>query len=314
MSASYLQEKSAAAFCCLLLLGVSAAPATAAAPNVTFTASGTFGFPAISGDDELKLGGQPFTISIVANAAAAPVQHGANWALMSPFHMTGTVHSGLIGSTPVNIASQYASILQAMGPSYDVFITGFPLKVVGINITIKATMQLPPGTLTTPLVHPFSAVALSPGNSTVTYTDESGTTTLAVQAGSLVASLPSGTGAAQPALASPALHAGGAQVVTAQADGTRSTRPLSAGPVSFGAVDDQVVVRFYASGVQDGADVRVTIGGEEVPVLYAGKSGYFPGLDEIHVLLPHSLAGRGSADAVLTVSGQAAKPVPIRIQ
>jgi hypothetical protein len=42
------------------------------APNVTYTASGTFSTPATSGLDTLQLAGEPFTISIVANAASPP--------------------------------------------------------------------------------------------------------------------------------------------------------------------------------------------------------------------------------------------------
>src|SRR5579871_792497 len=131
----------------------------AAAPNVTYTAAGTFVNPAVSGNDTLKLAGEPFTIVIVANAAAVPIEHGPNWAVFSPLKMTGEVHSGLLGSTPVNIASGAASIQLAYGPSYDIFTTAFPVKVVGISLTIHATIDLPAGTLANQLIHPFAAVA-----------------------------------------------------------------------------------------------------------------------------------------------------------
>lgn len=161
----------------------------ATAPNVNFTATGTFTNPQISGNDTLKLAGEPFTINIVANAAAVPIQHGTNWALFSPLKMTGEVHSGLLGPTPINIASAGASILQAVGPSYDPVQTGFPVKVVGINLTINAQFVLPAGTLTKPLIHPFAAVALAPGNTTISYSNGTDTTTLTVDTGSLTASV-----------------------------------------------------------------------------------------------------------------------------
>jgi hypothetical protein len=50
-------------------------------------------------------------------------------------------------------------------------------------------MSLPAGTLTKPLIHPFTAVELSPENATVTYTDTSDSTVLAIAAGTLVAEL-----------------------------------------------------------------------------------------------------------------------------
>jgi hypothetical protein len=161
-------------------------------PNVTFTAAGTFASPPISGTDTLKLAGEPFSIAIVAAAGSVPIKHGRNWAVISPLKMTGVVHSGLLGSNPVNIASAGASIYQAVGPSYDPFQTAFPVRVVGISLTIDAQITLPAGTLAKPLIHPFAAVALSPANTIVTYSDGTNTTTLAVQSGTLAAALPTG--------------------------------------------------------------------------------------------------------------------------
>jgi uncharacterized protein (TIGR03437 family) len=74
------------------------------------------------------------------------------------------------------------------------------------------------------------------------------------------------------------------------------------------------MLQFYASGVRDAADVHVQIAGQEAPVRYAGASGHFPGLDEVTVELPRSMAGMGDVDVVLTVDGQAASPVRIHIQ
>ena len=54
--------------------------------------------------------------------------------------------------------------------------------------------------------------------------------------------------------------------------------------------------------------------GEQVPVLYAGASGYFPGLDEVVVRAPLSLAGRGATNVTLTADGQNAQPIQIHIQ
>ncbi len=56
------------------------------------------------------------------------------------------------------------------------------------------------------------------------------------------------------------------------------------------------------------------IGGGEAPVNYAGPQGGFVGLDQINVLIPRSLAGRGVVDVVLTVDGIPADTVQIVIQ
>jgi hypothetical protein len=161
------------------------------APNVTYTASGTFASPPISGEDTLRLAGEPFSINIVANAGSVPIQHGRNWAVLSPFKMTGIVHSGLLGATPVSIASDAASIYETIGPDYDPFETGFPVDVVGIKLTIQAQITLPANTLVKPLIHPFAAVSLTPANSTVTYSDGTNVTVLAIQVGTLGATIPS---------------------------------------------------------------------------------------------------------------------------
>lgn len=178
--------------CGLAVWGMRAATSPDTGPNVTYTATGTFTNPQVSGDDTLRLAGEPFTINIVAPAGSAPVKHGPNWAVLSPFKMTGTVHSGLLGTSPVNIASTAASIFEVVGPDYDPFETGFPVKVVGISLTIQAQFTLPAGTLAKPLIHPFSAVALDPTNTTVVYSNGSDSTTLTIDSGSLVATLPSG--------------------------------------------------------------------------------------------------------------------------
>ncbi len=171
------------------VMGMSAVPAVAAAPNVTFTASGTFAATPLSGNDTLKLANEPFTISVIANAAAVPVNHGPNWAVFSPLKMTGTVHSGLLGPTPVAIASLASSIEQLVGPSFDEFVFGIPVKIVGINLTIRATILAPPGTIPNQLIHIFNPVSLSPGTATVVYSDGYNQTSLAIASGTLSATV-----------------------------------------------------------------------------------------------------------------------------
>jgi uncharacterized protein (TIGR03437 family) len=89
---------------------------------------------------------------------------------------------------------------------------------------------------------------------------------------------------------------------------------MQAAPVDPGASGDTVMLQFYASGVRDASEVHVQIAGQDVPVRYSGASGHFPGLDEVTVDLPRSLAGTGDVDVVLTADGQTASPVRIHIQ
>jgi len=168
--------------------GLSDAAVPVAATYVNYTASGTFSSTPVSGADTLKLAGEPFSISIIGPAGANPVASGTGWAMFGPFKMTGVVHSGLLGPTPINIASDASQIIQGIGAAYDLFQTSFPVKVVGISLTINATIFVPPGTIATLGIEPFaSTVKLAPGNATVIYSDSGAATTLSVATGTLTA-------------------------------------------------------------------------------------------------------------------------------
>jgi hypothetical protein len=82
-----------------------------------------------------------------------------------------------------------ASIEQGYGPTYDPFQAAFPVKIVGVNLTVLAVIKLPAGTISNQLIHPFAAVALSPSTATVTYSDGTNSTMLSVQTGTLVATV-----------------------------------------------------------------------------------------------------------------------------
>jgi hypothetical protein len=284
------------------------------APNVTYTATGVFASPPLNGNDLFQLQDQPFSISILANAATVPTDHGPHWASYTMLKMAGSVTSGL-EPTPLTIQSAHTSIELATGnPSYDVFAMFAPVNVIGIEIDVLATLHMPAGTIANALIHPFAKIPLGPPDNMV-YTDPTtgASTTLGIASGTLVATIPTGETATE-APASVQLHAGGAQVITAHADGTRSVRSIGGAPVDLGASSDVVALRFYASGVREGAEIHAQIAGHDVPVLYAGPAGHFAGLDEISVKVPRSLAGSGNVDVALTVDGRTASPIHIQIQ
>lgn len=298
-----------------LALSCSAASSNllaATAPIITYTASGTFASTPISGLDTLKLAGEPFSVAISVSESTPPYKHGPNWAAYNKLKLTGTVHSGLLGTSPITIGSSQASIIQAFVPAqYDMFTMEAPIKVVGINLTIKAVIIMPYGTFTSPLLQPFSTVALAPGNATIVYSDGTNSTDLGIQTGTLTATVPAATKGAKAAVV---VHSNGAQAVTLHQDGTVSVRPVGAAPLDLGMSTDTVTLKFYATGVSDASDVSVRIDGQEVPVVYAAASGYFPGLDEVAVQAPSSLAGRGATTVTLTADGQTAAPVRIQLQ
>jgi uncharacterized protein (TIGR03437 family) len=88
-------------------------------------------------------------------------------------------------------------------------------------------------------------------------------------------------------------------------------------PLDLGTADT-LFLTLYGTGIRNRAslaDVRATVGGETVPVIYAGPQNGSPGLDQINIgPLPQSLKGRGAADVVVSISGKLSNTVSIQIQ
>lgn len=70
----------------------------------------------------------------------------------------------------------------------------------------------------------------------------------------------------------------------------------------------------YATGLRQGSRTTASVGGVPLPVLYSGPQPTFPGLDQVNVVLPASLAGRGAVEIQLTVDGVRANPVTLVIR
>jgi uncharacterized protein (TIGR03437 family) len=78
-----------------------------------------------------------------------------------------------------------------------------------------------------------------------------------------------------------------------------------ANPLDLGvAAGDQVFLLIYGTGFRSvgQSNMHVTIGGLNAPVSYAGAEGS-PGLDQLNVQVPTSLAGRGKVTVVVTANG-----------
>jgi hypothetical protein len=97
-------------------------------------------------------------------------------------------------------------------------------------------------------------------------------------------------------------------VVDAVAPGLFSANASQAG---------QVYLTLYGTGirrVRDPSSVRVEVGDETVPVLYAGPQGEFDGLDQINVgPLPATLAGSAEVPVLVRVDGRRANRVTVGI-
>src|SRR5262249_17412288 len=122
------------------------------------------------------------------------------------------------------------------------------------------------------------------------------------------------------------LGLGAAVALRARADGTQSYEPvarldasnrLTAAPVDLGVEGDRVFLLLFGSGMRKRgapAQVKAQIGGVDAEVFYVGPQGDLVGLDQINLLIPRSLIGRGDVEITLTVDGRAANPVRVTIK
>lgn len=112
-----------------------------------------------------------------------------------------------------------------------------------------------------------------------------------------------------------------------RADGVRELAPVAQldfyglayepAPLDLGPAGDRVYLLLYGTGMarrRSEASVVVTVGGLRTPVIYAGPQGEYPGLDQINVELPRSLAGAGELDVVIAVDGYVANRTKIAVR
>jgi uncharacterized protein (TIGR03437 family) len=62
------------------------------------------------------------------------------------------------------------------------------------------------------------------------------------------------------------------------------------------------------------AAVKARIGGADITATYAGPAPQFPGVDQVNLPLPATLAGSGEVRVTLTVDGFTANAVQISVR
>jgi uncharacterized protein (TIGR03437 family) len=109
----------------------------------------------------------------------------------------------------------------------------------------------------------------------------------------------------------------GAQTNLSVASFDAARNQFAAVPLDLGEPDDQVVLVLYGTGLRkrsEDANVRALIGQNHVVASYAGEAPGFVGLDQINLLLPRVLMGRGEIEVRLTADSQSANPVVIAVK
>jgi uncharacterized protein (TIGR03437 family) len=118
-----------------------------------------------------------------------------------------------------------------------------------------------------------------------------------------------------------------ANVLRVKADGSQSYEPVAQydaslkkyvpKPIDLGPATDRVYLILYATGLRFRSSlsaVSANVGGIGAEVSYAGAQGYYVGLDQVNILIPRGLAGRGEVNVVLGVDGKTANSVKVNIK
>ncbi len=84
--------------------------------------------------------------------------------------------------------------------------------------------------------------------------------------------------------------------------------------LSLGGSTDTLYVELYGTGIRGAASVQCFVAGQSVPVLYAGPVAAYPGLDQINISIPKSLAGTGDVRVYVVADGVASNVVGLYIQ
>jgi uncharacterized protein (TIGR03437 family) len=93
-------------------------------------------------------------------------------------------------------------------------------------------------------------------------------------------------------------------------NGLVSYESVSGAAIALGPASEQDTLVLYGTGIGSAA-TTATIGGIAAQVLYSGPQGTYPGLDQINVLIPAALAGKGKVDAIVTAAGKPSNPVNV---
>ena len=94
-------------------------------------------------------------------------------------------------------------------------------------------------------------------------------------------------------------------IFKATADGQAAAQIVTANGTSY--------LILYGTGIGTAA-VTATIGGVSAAVAYSGAQGTYPGLDQVNLLIPPALAGKGKVSVIVTAAGKPANPVYVNLQ
>jgi uncharacterized protein (TIGR03437 family) len=89
-------------------------------------------------------------------------------------------------------------------------------------------------------------------------------------------------------------------------------------PLDLFGMPGDVYIGLFGTGLRGHgglSNVNATIGGEDVPVSFAGPQGEFAGLDQVNLgPLPRALAGLGEVEINISAGGKRSNPVTVTVR
>lgn len=236
-------------------------------------------------------------------------------------YMAGNVVAWRLPASTSNAVYSYSAAtgLPSLAPAAIASAYGSNLSSVSLQDSSGAKFQVQVLGTTSGQINYVVPAGTALGQATLTVTDNSGGThSTVIQISQASPGFFSANDSGQGVAA--------AQALIVHADGSREFLPVfqcgsAAGscvatPINLGSSTDQVYLMLYGTGIRGASalqNVTCTIGGEAAPVFYAGAQGFFQGLDQVNVLIPSVLAGRGQVNVTLSVDRQLSNTVTISV-
>ncbi len=199
-----------------------------------------------------------------------------------------------------------------------------PTELAGTTVTVRdsqgTAIRAPLFFVAPAQVNYLMPAGLADGIATVTITNGRGDafenlTEIRAVAPGLFAANASGTGAAAAVVLR--IRADGEQVYEPVARYDAPTQTFVLLPIDLSNPSEQVYLILFGAGIRRrGAleDVSIKLGETELPVAYAGAAPGLSGVDQVNLLLPASLRGRGEQTVVLRVNEEASNGVNLHFQ
>ena len=245
-------------------------------------------------------------------------------ALQTLAHTAGTIvnvlaPTGSYSFAPETIVSAYGANLANGTQSAPSLPLPTSLAGTSVNITDSAGTQRPAGLFYASATQVNYAIPIGTalGAAKVTITGPSGASTGNINVTNIAPALFTANmrGVGPPAANIEYLVPGGVSYqLAAQCDSSGNCSPT---PIDLSISTGPTFLILYGTGIRGRsslANVQAQIGDAPALVEYAGPQGQYAGLDQINIVVPASLKGRGQLVLTLTVDGQTANMVQVAIK